>query len=142
MKHGRCALLLLLLLPTATWAQSKKYPPVPPDKDTEAENRSELWEGALNPDMRPYAELVRAAEGLLLRNTSEDTKLAIAKLDEAIGKMPSEPRAYLMRGRIYLGQRNWANCAEAFHTWASAPLTSCSAAAISDGLAPAFCCAN
>lgn len=113
MKHARALrVLALALVPATATAQSTKYPPVPPDKDTEAEQHSKLWEGALNPDMRPYTALVREAEGLLARTTLADTKLALAKLDEAIAKMPKEPQAYLVRGRIHLTQRSWSKCAD------------------------------
>lgn len=113
MTHTATALLLLTLTaPTLAWAQSTKYPPVPPDKDREDEQRSQLWESALNPDLRPYTELVRAAEGLLQKQTADDTKLAIEKLGEAIAKLPSEPQAYLVRGRLYLTKRDWAKCAD------------------------------
>lgn len=102
----------LALVPAAAAAQSKKYPPVPPDKDTEAEQHSNMWEGALNPDMQPYTVLVREAESLLARTTLADTKLALGKLDEAVAKMPKEPKAYLVRGRIHLSQRAWSKCAD------------------------------
>lgn len=112
MKHVALAVAALALVPAAAIAQSRKYPPVPPDKDTEAEQHSTLWEGALNPDMRPYTALIHEAEGLLVRNTLADTRLAITKLDEAVTKMPNEPQAYLVRGRIHLTQRSWAKCAD------------------------------
>lgn len=112
MKHTRSVLIFTVLIPTLASAQSTKYPPVPPDKDLEAEQRSNLWEGALNPDLRPYVDLVRAAEGHLQRNTGADTTLALTKLDEAIMKLPKEPQAYLVRGRVYLAKREWAKCAD------------------------------
>jgi tetratricopeptide (TPR) repeat protein len=105
-------LLLTLTLPTFALAQSKKYPPEPIDKDVEEETRSELWESALNPELRPYTELVRAAESLLQKQTNEDTKLAIEKLGEAIAKLPNEPQAYFVRGRLYLSKRDWPKCAD------------------------------
>lgn len=112
MKQRTALLVALVLVPATATAQSTKYPPVPPDKDTEAEQHSNLWEGALNPDLRPYTALVREAEGLLARSTQADTKLALAKLDEAIAKMPSEPQAYHVRGHIHLTQRSWSKCAD------------------------------
>ena len=48
------------------------------------EQYSDLWECAINPDVRPYLDLVRAAEQHVARNTPDETKLAIAKLDEAL----------------------------------------------------------
>ncbi len=111
-RAGSALLLVALTLPALAWAQSKKYPPVPVDKDVEDESRSDLWESALNPELRPYTELVRTAEGLLQKNTNADTQLAIEKLGEAIAKLPKEPQAYLVRGRLYLTKRDWAKCAD------------------------------
>jgi tetratricopeptide (TPR) repeat protein len=105
------ALVVSLTPLSAAWAQSKKYPPVPPDKDREAENRSVLWESTINPDLKPYTDLVRAAEQHMSRNTRDELALAEEKLTSAIQKMPSEPSAYLVRGRLYLQQRDWNKCA-------------------------------
>lgn len=106
------SLVVLLASAGAATAQSKRYPPAAPDKDAEAEQYSDLWEDAINPDQRPYLELIKAAEAHIARNTSEDTKQALAKLGEAIAKMPSEPQAYIVRGRIYLTKRDWPKCAD------------------------------
>ena len=43
-------LVALCALATPAIAQSKKYPPVAPDKDLLAEKRSGLWEATLHPD--------------------------------------------------------------------------------------------
>src|SRR5690606_1721273 len=59
----------------------------------------------------PYTELVRAAEHALSRSGGADTKLALEKLDEAIAKMPKQPAAYLVRGRLHLELGAWAKCA-------------------------------
>jgi tetratricopeptide (TPR) repeat protein len=101
----------LTLAPTIALAQSKKYPPVAPDKDKEAEGHSELWESTLNPELKPYADLVRAAEQHVSRNSANEHKLALEKLDTAIKRLPKEPSAYLVRGRLFLIQREWAKCA-------------------------------
>src|SRR5687767_442806 len=98
-----------ILLGTAlAWGQSKKYPPVPPDKDLEEEKRSDLWESTLHPDTRPYKELVRDAQKLI---GSNDAKTALEKLEAAIKRLPKEADAYLVRGQLYLAQREWAKCA-------------------------------
>jgi tetratricopeptide (TPR) repeat protein len=112
MSLRRTAILLALTVPSLAAAQSKKYPPVPVDKDSEAEQKSDLWESALNPTLGPYTTLVRDAESHLQRTTPADTKLAITKLGTAIGLMPNEAKAYHVRGRIYLTQRDWAPCGE------------------------------
>lgn len=93
-------------------AQSKKYPPVPPDKELEEERRSDLWESTLKPDLRPYQELVRDAKRLIDHNTEDDRKLALEKLEAAIKRMPNEPDAYQLRGGLYLRQHDWARCAD------------------------------
>jgi tetratricopeptide (TPR) repeat protein len=107
----RVALLVALATSTAA-AQSRRYPPEPPDRDKEAEAHSDLWEGTLDPNLRPYAELVRDAELLLGHNLPADTQLALDKLGEAIARMPDEPAAYLTRGRIYLTRHDWSRCAD------------------------------
>jgi tetratricopeptide (TPR) repeat protein len=111
MKTPLVLVLVLALAPLTASAQSKKYPPVPPDKDRAAEQHSDLWESTLNPDLKPYVDLVRAAEQHIARNSRDEILLAQEKLDAAITKMPNEPSAYLVRGRLNLQQRNWAGCA-------------------------------
>ncbi len=65
----RLALIALLAIGTTqAWAQSKKYPPVAPDKELEDEKRSDLWESTLHPNTGPYKELVRDAKRLIERN--------------------------------------------------------------------------
>lgn len=109
----RLALVALLAIGTSpAWAQSKKYPPVAPDKELEAEKRSDLWESTLNPDTRPYKELVREAKRLIERNTANDTQAALEKLDIAVKRLPKDPEAYLVRGQLYLAQKEWAKCAD------------------------------
>jgi tetratricopeptide (TPR) repeat protein len=93
-------------------AQSKKYPPVAPDKEIEDEKRSELWESTIAPDTRPYRELVRDAKRLVERKTADDTNAALDKLADAIKRLPNRPDAYLVRGRIYLAQQEWEKCAD------------------------------
>jgi tetratricopeptide (TPR) repeat protein len=106
------ALVLAALSPLAASAQSKRYPPAPPDKDRVAEQHSDLWESTLNPNLKPYTDLVRAAEQHISRNSRDEILLAQEKLDAAIAKMPNEPSAYLVRGHLNLQQRNWAKCAD------------------------------
>jgi tetratricopeptide (TPR) repeat protein len=104
--------LSALLATTPAFAQSKKYPPVAPDKELEEEKRSDLWESTLHPDTRPYKDLVRDAKRLVERNTPEDRKIAFEKLDAAVKRLPTEPDAYLLRGQLYLAQKEWAKCAD------------------------------
>ena len=96
----------------AAWAQSKKYPPVAPDKDLEAESKSKLWDSTIDPDRGPYFELVRDAKRLLERNDATNQRDAIEKLDTAIKGLPKEPDAFAVRGGVYLQQRQWVKCAD------------------------------
>lgn len=113
----RALALVALLCATTTAvpmarAQSKKYPPVAPDKDREAERKSKVWTAALDPDRAPYQDLVRDAKRLLDHNDPNDTRTALEKLDTAIARMPKQPDAYAVRGQIYLQQRAWQKCAD------------------------------
>jgi hypothetical protein len=102
----------ILLAAAPALAQSKKYPPVTPDKEVEDEKRSALWESTLAPHTRPYRELVRDAKRLLETKKADDTKLALEKLADAIKRLPKQPDAYLVRGAHYLAQKQWTSCAE------------------------------
>jgi tetratricopeptide (TPR) repeat protein len=93
-------------------AQSKRYPPMPPDLDRDAEQRSGLWEAALDPDTGPYRELVRDARRLLEGGAAKDRETALAKLDAAIARLPREPDAFTVRGQHHLAMRQWENCAD------------------------------
>jgi hypothetical protein len=110
--RGALVALGILLAAAPALAQSKKYPPVTPDKEVEDEKRSELWESTLAPDTRPYRELVRDAKRLLETKKADDVKLALDKLADAIKRLPKEPDAYLVRGAYHLAQKQWTNCAE------------------------------
>ncbi|HTL37637.1 MAG TPA: hypothetical protein VL326_31115, partial [Kofleriaceae bacterium] len=113
----RAFALVALLCATATavpaaWAQSKKYPPVAPDKDLEEEHRSKLWDSTTDPDRGPYNDLVRDAKRLLERNDANNMRDALEKLDAAVKRLPKESDAYAVRGSVYLQQRQWVKCAD------------------------------
>jgi tetratricopeptide (TPR) repeat protein len=99
-----------LLAAAPALAQSKRYPPVQPDKDLEDDNRSDLWDSALHPDRSPYKALVRDAQQLIDQNG--DLKVAADKLDAAIKRQPKQADAYLARGRLNAKQKQWAECAD------------------------------
>lgn len=103
------ALAALVCAATPAWAQSKRYPPVAPDKDLQEENRSALWEGTLHPDKGPYQQLVREARQLV---EAGDMKAAFDKLDAAVKRQPKEPEAYVSRGNLFLQQKQWGKCAD------------------------------
>lgn len=104
--------LAALLAAAPARAQSKRYPPVAPDKDLEEETRSDLWESALHPDRSPYKELVRDAQRLLDRGNPDDLKSAGEKLDAAVKLQPKRADAYLVRGRYYAKLKQWTECAD------------------------------
>ena len=102
--------LVVVLAAATAHAQSKRYPPdADPDDD---DQRSQLWESALHPDVGPYNDLVRDAKRLLDDGTEDSAKLAIDKLTDAIRRVPAEPEAYVLRGRSYLAHKQWAPCAD------------------------------
>jgi len=96
---------------TPAWAQSKRYPPDPVDKDAEQAAKSELWNAAITPERHPYQDLVRTASELLGQRSEAAQVEAIRKLDAAIQLLPREPAAYRLRGDAYFDRRNWARCA-------------------------------
>ena len=105
----RALTLAALISAAPAWAQSKKYPPVTPDKDLQDEKHSALWDGAAHPDKGPYDVLVRDAKRL---SEAGDAKGAFEKLDSAVQRLPKEPEAYQARGYLFLQQKQWAKCAE------------------------------
>jgi tetratricopeptide (TPR) repeat protein len=99
---------------TPVWAQSKRYPPQPADKDLEREQHSNLWTEALTPNSKSYEDLVRQAKQLLDGHAKDQIPTAIALLDQAAKLMPNEPDAYVMRGEAYLAVKpaDWTRCAD------------------------------
>jgi tetratricopeptide (TPR) repeat protein len=93
------------------WAQSRRYPPDPVDKDAEQATKSDLWNAAITPQRQPYQSLVRAAAELLAQRTPAASLEALSKLDQAIKLLPREPEAYKLRGEASLERRDWARCA-------------------------------
>src|SRR5678815_3443804 len=93
------------------WAQSRRYPPDPVDKDAEQATRSDLWNAAITPERQPYQSLVRAAAEQIGQRTAAATLEAFKKLDQAIQLLPREPEAYRVRGEANLERRDWAQCA-------------------------------
>ncbi len=96
---------------TTALAQSKRYPAPPRDADKEAENRSALWESALDPERRPYEDLVREARRMLDDRTRDSATAALPKLDAAVARVPADYRAHAARGYAYLILADWARCA-------------------------------
>ncbi len=104
----------LLAISAVASAQSKRYPPVAPDKDREAEQHSHLWDSALHPERRTYAELVEHARPMVKENrpTEPRLKAAIVELDKAIALQPKKPDAYALRGEAYQKLSDWPKCAD------------------------------
>ncbi|HET7506504.1 MAG TPA: tetratricopeptide repeat protein, partial [Kofleriaceae bacterium] len=111
---GLVVVALAVALATPAAAQSRRYPAAPVDKDAETAARSKLWAATLTPQRHPYQELVHAAQVALGQRTPDQTREAIARLDQAIQLLPRDPEAYRMRGDIYLEQKDWARCAADF----------------------------
>jgi tetratricopeptide (TPR) repeat protein len=111
----RAIVLLVLLANAPAWAQSKRYPPAPVDKDEEAAKKSKLWESASMPNRARYGDLVREAEEILRDKSVESANDAIAKLDEAVKLMPDEEQAYRVRGDAHMLLPDWSRCAGDFH---------------------------
>jgi tetratricopeptide (TPR) repeat protein len=110
----RAALLVLVAMAAPAFAQSRRYPPEPPDPDRDAEEHSKLWEDALSPGRTPYQALVTDSKHLADLKTADATKDALAKLDKAVALLPREPDAYAARGELYLAQKQWDKCADDF----------------------------
>jgi tetratricopeptide (TPR) repeat protein len=104
-------LIILLALASSASAQSKRYPAAPKDADEEHANHSSLWEAALDPDRKPYDELVRDAKRMLDDRTKDSATAALLKLDEAVTRLPTDAHAHAARGLAYLILTNWAKCA-------------------------------
>ncbi len=94
------------------WAQSRRYPPEPVDRDKEQAEHSGLWEAATNPQRTPYGKLIFEAEQLLRDGTSASAHEAVKKLEEAVKLLGGEPRAYRLRGEAHLKLKDWARCAD------------------------------
>jgi len=97
--------------PALAQAQSKRYPPKPVDADKDAEKKSHLWDSALDPERKPYDELVTEARRKVEERTPDSAKLAVTLLDQAIKRIPKDPRAYALRGEAHLVLEHWAACA-------------------------------
>jgi tetratricopeptide (TPR) repeat protein len=108
------ALAIFVLLVSAVapaWAQSKRYPPEPLDKDQEKAEHSELWDHAVNPHRTPYESLLAEARQAIDDRTDDQRVEAVRKLDRAVDLLPDEPAAYQLRGDAYMELKEWDKCA-------------------------------
>ena len=108
---ARIYALTILLCASSAVAQSKRYPAPPKDADKEQASHSALWEAALDPERKPYDELVRDAKRMLDDRTKDSATAALSKLDEAVGRLPRDYHAHAARGLAYLILGDWAKCA-------------------------------
>lgn len=114
--HGRgCWFALLVALASApAWAQSKKYPPTPIDKDVEESSKSKLWDSATNPHRTPYKADIDEARELLKARTDDGAAEAIKRLDHAVQLLPNDSEAYQVRGDAHVQLKDWSKCADDF----------------------------
>lgn len=110
----RALAVVVLCAAAPAWAQSKRYPPVPVDRDAEAAAKSDLWDAAILPEQHAYQDLLSAASAALARRGTDDLADAIKKLDQAVRLLPKEAMAYRLRGDAQLERRDWAQCAADF----------------------------
>jgi hypothetical protein len=104
--------IAVVLSAAPAWAQSKKYPAAPIDKDLEREQQSTLWDQALSPQTKSYGELIREAKHHLDERTADEAVVAIETLDRAVTLIPANIDAYVLRGEVYLTQKQWSQCAD------------------------------
>jgi len=106
----------LLVMSSVAVAQSKKYPPIPVDKDLEAEQKSKVWESALSPELQKYEGIIAGAEGPLRDTRPERWRAAIGELDRAIALQPKRHEAYQLRAMGYDKLKDFAKCAKDLET--------------------------
>ncbi len=103
-----------MAMATTAFAQSKKYPPVPVDKDVEAASKSKLWDSATNPHRTPYKADIDEARELLKQRTDDGAQEAVKKLDHAVSLLPNDSEAFQVRGDAYVALKDWVKCAADF----------------------------
>jgi tetratricopeptide (TPR) repeat protein len=119
---GRKPLVGLLAGATAlaieSAASAQSAPPVLPDEravdfDAPAEQFSDFWERALQPNQSDYEAKLARADALLVR-TSDATLYpeAGALLDAAVALRPSDPRAWWLLGVLHERNHDWAACVD------------------------------
>jgi len=108
----RVVTLLALTFAASAWAQSKKYPAEPVDKDQERADRSRLWDNATNPSSEPYQDLIADAKQAISDRSDDQYRLAVDKLEQAIALQPDEDVGYALRGAAYMELRQWGKCAD------------------------------
>lgn len=110
-----CAFWTAILASSTVWAQSKRYPPEPVDKDKETADKSKLWDKASNPKRKPYEDLMAQASEQIAPRTTDGAREAVKLLDQAIELVPGDSRAYRMRGEAHTILKDWAKCATDLH---------------------------
>jgi len=106
------AILGIALGATTASAQSKRYPPEPVDADKAAEEHSDFWERALEPDRGRYDVLLARARRLVDGRTTQDLIGAVEILDAAIHLLPDAPDAHYLRGWAHELAQDWPACAD------------------------------
>ena len=139
----KLVVLAVVLVATPAWAQSKRYPPNPIDKERETESDSKLWEQALDPARAPYDQAIRSANALIGKPQNENLLDAIHILDQAIMTMADRPEGYRARGEAQLLLKHWAQCADDLQlAEAHSPRTDASSPRISERRSLGICQAH
>lgn len=112
MKRAFVVIIALLVAAAPAWAQSRRYPPEPVDRDKEKAQHSKLWESATNPQRTPYGKLIFDAEQVMRDGTTVGAQEAVKKLDQAVQLLPDEPRGFRLRGDASLRLKDWTRCAD------------------------------
>jgi len=86
------------------------------DFDQEKEEFSEFWERALEPNRKPYAQLIAQARALSFESSSEALEQAQKLLRSAIQLAPREPDAYWELGLLHKRSNQWRECADVLGT--------------------------
>lgn len=116
MQRMRCSAIACAVFAVAATAGSARAQPatsgaasLDPEDATDATSR--LWESALDPQRGAYDQLVAEGQRRMQRRTKENARRAVEVLDEAIARIPSNSRAYGIRGQAHLVLEHWPQCA-------------------------------
>jgi len=111
-RHGALAALLAVLLVSRTSSAAPAEDEAPKDFDLEKEEFSEFWERALEPNRKPYAQLIAQARALSFENDAPALDQAERLLGDAIRLAPDQGDAYWELGLLHKRRNQWHKCSE------------------------------